>query len=455
MADGDPDGADTSPSGSSDADRADPQPAASDRADPQPAAIGEGDDHLTAIGEADDHLAAVVAKSRVDAALDSLRAEGVYDDSRAIREHDEGTVSLPVTEPPTATGCHAVVRQLDPDFRRRGLEDLLAGRGWPEDAIAAAPGSWAVIGSVVVVSVPEGFPADRERGLGEALLELHGEADAVLADEGIAGSYREPRRRHLAGSRDTETVHTEHGTRYVLDPARVMFSPGNEAERVRMGELVEVDERVFDMFAGIGYFTLPMARAGARVTATEINPTAFRYLLENAALNDVTDRVDAFRTDCRTLAGSVTADRVVMGYYGVDGGDERAGGAASDDGRDGRVTDDDESDGRVADDDESDGRVTDDDESDGRVTDDDESDGRIDEAHEFLPVALSALQGGGVLHYHAAVPESLLWERPRSRLERATDRAGRTLEILDSRRVKSHSPGVAHVVVDARIGDRS
>jgi tRNA wybutosine-synthesizing protein 2 len=30
------------------------------------------------------------------------------------------------------------------------------------------------------------------------------------------------------------------------------------------------------MFAGIGYFTLPMARAGATVTAVEHNPTSFR-----------------------------------------------------------------------------------------------------------------------------------------------------------------------------------
>ncbi len=404
-------------------------------------------DSGSAVEGADDHLAAVVAKSRADAALDSLRAEGVYDDSRGIREHDEGTVSLPVTRPPTATGCRAVVRQLDPDFRRRGLEDLLADRGWPGEAIAAAPGSWAVVGSVVVVSVPEGFPTDRERELGEALLALHGEADAVLADGGIAtagraGSLREPRRRHLAGSRDTETVHVEHGTRYVLDPARVMFSPGNEAERVRMGELVEPGERVFDMFAGIGYFTLPMARAGARVTATEINPTAFRYLLEGAALNGVTGRVDAFRTDCRALADRVTADRIVMGYYGV-GVDTSTGGG--DDGDDG--TDD-------GDDGTDDGDDGTDDGDDGTDDGDDSMGGRTDEAHEFLPAALSALEGGGVVHYHEAVPESLLWERPRSRLERATDRAGRTLEGLECRRVKSHSPGVVHVVVDARIGER-
>ncbi|MDX1745639.1 MAG: class I SAM-dependent methyltransferase family protein, partial [Halobacteriales archaeon] len=116
-----------------------------------------------------------------------------------------------------------------------------------------------------------------------------------------------------AGEGRTETVHNEHGVAYALDLAKVMFSPGNQAERVRMGRVVSPGERVFDMFAGIGYFALPMAVAGARVTAAEINPTAFTYLLENRERNDVVDRISASLTDCRTLRPTV--DRVVMGHY--------------------------------------------------------------------------------------------------------------------------------------------
>jgi len=354
---------------------------------------------------ADAPLAAIVDKPRTEAAIESLRAEGVYDESRRVREEGPERVALPVTEPPVETEVREVVRQLEPEPRNPDLEDLLAERGWSDDDLESAPGSWAVIGSVILVTVPEDCPD--ETAVGEALLELHGEADSVLADEGIAndgtaGTYREPRTRLLAGDTDTETIHTEHGTRYGLDPAKVMFSPGNQAERARMGEVVGDDERVFDMFAGIGYFTLPLARAGARVTAAELNPTAFRYLLENTMLNDVSDRIDAYMTDCRDLTGDLEADRVVMGYYGSSDGD--SGGEGT----------------------------------------------RTDEAHEFLPDALEALVPGGVVHYHEATPESRLWERPLERLERAADAADRDLEILEKRRVKSHSAGVTHVVVDAR-----
>ncbi len=351
-------------------------------------------------------LAAIVEKPRAEVAIESLRSEGVYDDSRRVREDGPDRVALPVDEPPSETRVLDIVRQFDPEPRVRELSDLLADRGWDEAAIEATPGSWAVVGSVILVTVPDDCPDEAE--LAGALLELHGEADTVLADEGIAnagtaGTFREPRTRLLAGERDTETVHVEHGVRYGLDPAKVMFSPGNQAERVRMGDVCRPGEHVFDMFAGIGYFTLPMARAGARVTAAELNPTAFRYLVENAMANDVADRIDAYMTDCRELADGLDADRIVMGYYGT------ATSASGDNG-----------------------------------------DHREDEAYTFLDDALDALVPGGIVHYHEATPESQLWERPIDRLERAADNARRPLEVCDRRRVKSHSAGVAHVVVDAR-----
>jgi tRNA wybutosine-synthesizing protein 2 len=361
--------------------------------------------------EADAPLAVIVEKPRAETAIESLRAEGVYDDSRRVRENESERVALPITEPPTETQVIEVVRQLEPEPRNPDLEDLLAERGWSDADLESVPGSWAVIGSVILVTVPEDCPD--EAALGEALLELHGEADSVLADEGIendgtAGTYREPRTRLIAGDDDTETIHAEHGTRYGLDPAKVMFSPGNQAERARMGELGSEDEHVFDMFAGIGYFTLPLARGGSRVTATEINPTAFRYLLENAVLNDVGDRVDAYMTDCRDLASEIDADRVIMGYYGSSDGSDADGNEEVDHGT------------------------------------------RTDEAHDFLPDALEALVPGGVVHYHEATPESRLWDRPLERLAAAADEAGRELAVLEKRRVKSHSAGVDHVVVDAR-----
>jgi tRNA wybutosine-synthesizing protein 2 len=169
-----------------------------------------------------------------------------------------------------------------------------------------------------------------------------------------------------------------------------------------MGEEAGEDERVLDMFAGIGYFALPMARAGASVTAVERNPDAFRYLAENAQLNAVGDRVSCVLGDCRDV--DAPADRVVMGYYDALGG----------------------------------GPVN-------TATADSQDD------PGYLDAALDNLVRGGVLPVHSAVPEPELWARPERALREGCERAGRAVEIEDRRRVKSHSEGVWHVVLDARV----
>jgi len=343
----------------------------------------------------DSSLSAVVEKPRAQAALGSLRAEGVYDDGRSVYEWSTETVAIPVTEPPTETSVRDVIRE-EGEPRLQTLADHLRERDWTDAEIDQAPGSWAVIGSVILVEVGD---APRPTELGEALLAIHGGADTVLARGGIDGDHREPSVEVIAGEGDTETVHHEHGTEYALDLAEVMFSPGNKTERARMGEVVGDGECVLDMFAGIGYFTLPMARNGAHVTAIERNPASFQFLVENVVRNGVQDAVETYRADCRDviergLAGdrngdpAFAFDRVVMGYY---------------------------------------------------------------DAYEYLDSALPVLDPGGIVHLHEATPESLAPDRPIGRLQEAAAAANRTVEVVDTRTVKGYSEGVSHVVVDARV----
>jgi len=114
---------------------------------------------------------------------------------------------------------------------------------------------------------------------------------AVLEDvEGIYGVMRTPSFRFIVG-KNAETVHVENDIKYKFDVSKIMFSSGNIDERIRMGKIVRKDEVAIDMFAGIGYFSIPMAVNGARVYAIELNPVAYEYLNENAKLNGVEDRI--------------------------------------------------------------------------------------------------------------------------------------------------------------------
>ena len=189
------------------------------------------------------------------------------------------------------------------------------------------------------VPVRDGYPAEmvlpeREtyRGRGYHLVGdvavLHGDAPSeeelaaivrhcrprgVIRVKGVIGAMRVPDAEILYGSAG-EVRHREEGYTFILDPGRVMFAQGNRTEKARIAALARPGERVADMFAGIGYFSIPAASSGARVHAMEINPTAFEYLKRNSMANHVADRVTAEIGDCRDLLSGVY-DRVLMGHF--------------------------------------------------------------------------------------------------------------------------------------------
>lgn len=130
---------------------------------------------------------------------------------------------------------------------------------------------------------------------------------------GHMGVTREPKIIRIEGS-GGEVTHRESGIIYRLDIEQLMFSQGNREEKSRISKMVHPGETVADMFAGIGYFSLGMARAGARIHAMEINPVSFRFLKQNTILNRLTGKIMAENGDCRNLL-SGEYDRIHMGHF--------------------------------------------------------------------------------------------------------------------------------------------
>lgn len=257
-------------------------------------------------------LAAIVPTEHVDPCLDDLDDRGVYDSSRRLEAIDTDHVAIPITQPVDHPAVDRIERGVAQERRLRTLADHLRVRGWSDQELTAAPSSYARIGDLVVI---DGWPDHRPNDVGAALLDLHGDTTTVLAQLDIEGARRHPKVAHVAGRARTRTVHREHGIAFGLDLTEVMFSPGNQHERRRMGRLVTPGERVVDLCAGIGYFTLPMAGAGAYVTAIERNPDAWRWLSSNLTRNRVDAQVVAINADCREC--SPRGDRVVIGHLPV------------------------------------------------------------------------------------------------------------------------------------------
>ncbi|MGC2289918.1 MAG: hypothetical protein WA688_08695 [Thermoplasmata archaeon] len=180
---------------------------------------------------------------------------------------------------------------------------------------ATLPSGYHRIGRVLVLRLPEAL-RPHFRAIGAAWCTELG-VEAVLRHAGeTEGELRIPRFELIAGD-DALTEVVEYGIRYRLDAQRILFARGNRTERHRAGLETRTGEFVADLFAGIGYFSLPAAVSGhaGRVWAVEKNAVSYEFLKENVALNRVADRVECIRGDNREVelpAG--VFDRVFLGY---------------------------------------------------------------------------------------------------------------------------------------------
>ena len=133
-------------------------------------------------------------------------------------------------------------------------------------------------------------------------------------------------------------------------------------------------------------FALQIAKStDAHVTAIEINPEAYEFLLENIGINRLNDRVTAVLGDCRKVHPIDYANRVIMGY--------------------------------------------------------------LHNTDLYLPHALETLvETGGVIHMHLAIQKDVLKESISNVREICTSEGFKSQVLV--RKIKNYSPGVDHVVYD-------
>lgn len=345
-------------------------------------------------------LALRVRKNKAEEARLLLTELKLLDMEHRIIEHGD-IVEIPIMRQPNAAEVEEMsglgeIGQLSEIVSRERFFDpwkyILISIDLPPELHGYLPRRWELFGDVLIFKLAPEL-GHHKREVARAFAAVLG-AKTVLEDTGgIVGQFREPVHEILYG-KDTETLHVENGVKFCFDAAKLMFSSGNVDERIRMASVPKPGEIIVDMFAGIGYFTLPMAvhSGPEKILAYELNPRSHEYLKRNAELNGVRNIVEPHLADCRTAVEEI-ADRVLMGYVGT--------------------------------------------------------------THEFLPKALRILkpasEGGGILHYHETCPNALLPQRPTQRIHDAASAAGRTAEVLATHKIKSYAPGVTHVVLDVLI----
>uniref|UniRef100_A0A1A7XKZ7 tRNA wybutosine-synthesizing protein 2 homolog n=2 Tax=Iconisemion striatum TaxID=60296 RepID=A0A1A7XKZ7_9TELE len=109
--------------------------------------------------------------------------------------------------------------------------------------------------------------------------------------------------------------HVDNSISYEFDVTKCMFSAGNITEKLRVARFDCRGETVVDLYAGIGYFTLPylVHAKASHVHACEWNPDAVAALQKNLHANGVLDRCTIHQGDNRQLQLCDIADRVNLG----------------------------------------------------------------------------------------------------------------------------------------------
>jgi tRNA (guanine37-N1)-methyltransferase len=202
-------------------------------------------------------------------------------------------------------------------LRGRRLLERVAERVLTEEEARALTKGLDVIGDIAVLRIPEGL-RHRRFDIARALIEEEKRIRTVLGQSSpVSGDYRLRGLEWLAGEERTATVHKEHGCLFKVDLAKAYFSPRLSHERLRVAELVsESGEVVFNMFAGVGCYSLIIARMRpkSRVYSVDINPDAILLHLENIRMNKARGRVIAGLGNSRRFAGLLAGrcDRVIM-----------------------------------------------------------------------------------------------------------------------------------------------
>ncbi len=196
------------------------------------------------------------------------------------------------------------------------LKHVLGSVLTPEET-AQVYSAFDQIGDIVIIKIADNLMAKKEV-IAKAILANVKTAKAVFAQiSPVKGDYRVRDLEFLAGDNRTITEYKEHACRFKVDVANTYFSPRLSTERLRIAKMVGENETIVNMFAGVGTYSVIMAKVNktCKIYSIDSNPAASELDKINARLNKVQDRIISI---CGDAAGVIKsqltgqADRVLM-----------------------------------------------------------------------------------------------------------------------------------------------
>jgi len=346
-----------------------------------------------------------VSKAEGEKAITTAHKLGLINKELGV-QRDNAYIYIPLARSLSQDEVQALQKQASsleitihtfPERKKRPttLMEILEGK-LPPHLLACVPRAMDIVGDIAIIEIPPELEAYKKE-IGNAILQVHKNLRTVLAKAGaIKGEYRTREYTLIAGEPKTQTIHKEHGCLYHVDLAKAYFSPRLSHEHKRVASMVKEGETIIDMFAGVGPFSILIAKTheNVKVYAIDINPEAITLLKKNVQLNRVEGKVHPILGDAKQIVKqklSGVADRIIMNLP--------------------------------------------------------------EKAIEFVEVACEALKPeGGIVHFYGFVTAENSLEKLELRFKEEVEKFGRTVvKILCSRAIRETAPYEWQAVLDAEV----
>jgi tRNA (guanine37-N1)-methyltransferase len=252
---------------------------------------------------------------------------GIFDDDFRI-ETKKNKIFIPITRELTESESNEL-REKDPNFNttfrrlKRVIKKPKTFREYLKDKIDKdlfknIPKSFDIIGNIAIIEIPETLEKIHQN-IGDAIVKTFKNIRTVYSEKTpVSGEYRTQELKLIGGVDNPITTHKENSCLFKLNVKKVYFNPRLGTERLRVVNNVKNDEKIIDMFAGIGPYSIQIAKnKETEVIAFDINPEAIKYFKINLLKNKI-ETINPILGDVRNYINQYEnyADRIIMNLPG-------------------------------------------------------------------------------------------------------------------------------------------
>lgn len=194
------------------------------------------------------------------------------------------------------TGSHLTWEDFEIKYENWKAEEILKSV-LPENHESIT--SFSRIGHIIHVNLRDHLLPYKSL-IGQVLMDKVPNTRAVVNKiQTIENTFRNFQLELLCGEPDYKVEVKENGVIFEFDFSTVYWNPRLATEHERIIKTLSQGDVFYDVFAGVGPFSIPAAKRKCTVLANDLNPESFKWLNQNAKRNKVGTAVSTFNKDGR------------------------------------------------------------------------------------------------------------------------------------------------------------